>query len=612
MTDIDGHSGRSISPLLLGSLTLLLTLSGCATVQQDFNSDTDTTQENTAVVATADDDKPEVPLRPLEPETLFDLLVADMAGARQQYGLQLNRYYKQAFATRDAGLAAHATWLAVQLKAAPQALQLAQLWVSLQPESTDANRIAAHYLAYSKQLIKALPHALTALQKDDSEAIHTLERLLKDSDEEQRRQLQDALLSLTSSGQYAALADHPQVILINANILRMQGNYQQAIEQASRIQQPKTNRESALLLIAQATLQRDGLDATLASLEQSLLEIPDSKRLRLQLARQWSEKDIERSRSELNKLVEQFPDDHRLNYSLAMINAQMGALDKAIELLQKLTGIAEHRDNAYFQLGQLLEKKNNSEQAITHYQQVKGGEHYSVAIAAQVRLFAATDRNDELQALIKQLLAQQPDNAVNIYLTAVGILADSQQLPQALVLLNQAMAEFPDNTPLTYNRALIHEQSGDAVAAHQDFRAIIAREPNNAEALNALGYSLTNNSTRYQEAYQLINKAAELEPDNAAILDSLGWALFRLQRHNEALPHLRRAFELFPDPEVAAHLGEVLWAMGNRKDALDIWQKSLDDNPTSHHVTQTMERLGASKIEPTNKSKPQLSHTSPL
>ncbi|MDM3871532.1 tetratricopeptide repeat protein [Porticoccus sp. W117] len=589
------------SPLATTIAALLLTLTGCTTLQQNGGAPIVESVEQTAVVAEADN-KPKPPLEPFKPETLFDLLVADFAGANQQYGLQLNRYRKQAFATRDPGVAATATWLAVQLNAAQQALELAQLWAEVAPQNTDANRIAGYYLAYGGQLAKALPHALQALRDDDKEASYVIARQLQEATPEQRQLLRNALKTLTApAGQYHDLTSHPQIALLDARLLLLEQNYDATIARASTVQQPETERDSALLIIASAIFEKDGLDANLAYLEQSVAQYPNSKRLRLQLSKQWADKDVDRSRAELVSLVEQFPDDQRLVNALAMFNITKKLYQEAQPLFEQLLDSAEYKDNAHYQLGRIDEQAERHDDAIAHYRQVAAGNRYSNAVSAQIRLLAANDRDDELNQLVEELLALNPKESAGIYQEIASVLASNQFNDRALALLNSALQKHPENGELLYSRSMLYEQQGDSPSSHKDLRAMIALQPDSADALNALGYSLSNSDdpADYQEAHQLVSKALKLDPENPAILDSMGWALFRLQRLEEALPYLRRAFELYPDPEVAAHLGEVLWQMGERTEALDIWEKSLADNkdkPGAKHVVETMERLGATRV----------------
>ena len=162
-------------------------------------------------------------------------------------------------------------------------------------------------------------------------------------------------------------------------------------------------------------------------------------------------------------------------------------------------------------------------------------------------------------------------------------------------MLTEGVRQYPDDITLRYNRATLYEQSNQLALMESDLRHILSLEPDNASALNALGYFLTTRTDRHQEALLLIEQALDLQPDDPAIIDSMGWVLFNLGRIDEAIVYLRKAFERFPDPEIAAHLGEALWVNGNKQEARGIWQQNLVDNPDDSRILDTMERL---RVEP--------------
>ncbi|MEJ1469855.1 MAG: tetratricopeptide repeat protein, partial [Candidatus Sedimenticola sp. (ex Thyasira tokunagai)] len=147
------------------------------------------------------------------------------------------------------------------------------------------------------------------------------------------------------------------------------------------------------------------------------------------------------------------------------------------------------------------------------------------------------------------------------------------------------------NEDLLYARALFAVTQGRVDILEADLRKVIAGNPEHADALNALGYTLADKTDRYQEALALIQQALKLKPAAPSILDSMGWVQFRLGNHGRALEYLQRAFDQLPDQEIAAHLGEVLWVMGERERAKAVWQQILEKEPESHHVLDTMRRL---------------------
>jgi len=160
-------------------------------------------------------------------------------------------------------------------------------------------------------------------------------------------------------------------------------------------------------------------------------------------------------------------------------------------------------------------------------------------------------------------------------------------------MLNTALRAMPESTTLRYTRSMLGERQNNLALMESDLREIIHREPDNVTALNALGYTLANRTDRYSEAFALISRALELAPEEPAILDSMGWILYRQGMYSQAVEYLSRAYAKFPDAEVAAHLGEVLWVSGDTATALSIWQSAILKDPNHEVLVQTMQRLGA-------------------
>ena len=193
----------------------------------------------------------------------------------------------------------------------------------------------------------------------------------------------------------------------------------------------------------------------------------------------------------------------------------------------------------------------------------------------------------------------QPARAEQLYGLEADSLSRNGYLQDSRVTLDAGVKAFPESNSLRYARAMLADQQGEVDLMESDLRAILAGDPDNATALNALGYTLTNRTQRYDEAYALISRALALEPDEPAILDSMGWVLFRKGRLDESLQYLNRAYAAFPDPEVAAHLGEVLWTMGRTEQALRIWRDALAQSPDHDVIMGTLRRLGVEDIAAT-------------
>tara|TARA_R100001015_G_C4540897_1_gene104947 strand:- start:137 stop:775 length:639 start_codon:yes stop_codon:yes gene_type:complete len=208
-----------------------------------------------------------------------------------------------------------------------------------------------------------------------------------------------------------------------------------------------------------------------------------------------------------------------------------------------------------------------------------------------MRLFVALEQYPEATAWRQQRSNENSDLGPVMPALHAEALINADDTERAAAVLDEALKQYPDNIDLLFARTLLSEQQDNMQQAEQDLRHIIRLEPDNARALNHLGYALTVRTERYEEALSLIQRAIEITPDDPAIIDSLGWVQYKLGRLDEALNNLQMAYAAFPDAEVAAHLGEVLWAMDRRDQALEIWREALNRQPDSEHVLETMNRL---------------------
>jgi tetratricopeptide (TPR) repeat protein len=251
-----------------------------------------------------------------------------------------------------------------------------------------------------------------------------------------------------------------------------------------------------------------------------------------------------------------------------------------------------------FLLGQLAELLERKEAALTWYRSLPPGGR---ADEAQLRIAVLADdagQHETALGVLRELQQRDIDNGrllIDAFLLEAQLLQRHGQHQPAIDAYTRGLAVFEDEPALLYGRALAYEQLDDIIKAEADLRLILMLDPQNADALNALGYTLADRTERYAESHELIRQALELRPDNPAILDSMGWVLFRLGRVEEALPHLRRAFELQRDAEVAAHLGEALWAVGKQDEARSIWRLGLEIDAENAALQRSLKQHG---IEP--------------
>jgi len=260
----------------------------------------------------------------------------------------------------------------------------------------------------------------------------------------------------------------------------------------------------------------------------------------------------------------------------------MNDLHGAENLLRKMLDKGGNDQNAVrYYLGQLGEARENADEAISHYREVKAGEH---VLSARLRVAYLLNKRGKLDEAIEWLHQTLPANnqqRVQLLLAEAQLLREAQRPEDAYRVLRQSLAKLPNHPDLLYETAMLAEKTGKPDVFEQLIRKLIQIKPDHAHAYNALGYSLLERNERIPEAVELVEKALQLAPDDAAIMDSVGWGYYRLGRLEESLKLLRQAFAGNPDPEVAAHLGEVLWVHGDKDEAQKIWRDSLKAHPDS-------------------------------
>ena len=523
-------------------------------------------------------------------DTLYSLLVAELAGQRNRFDIALNNYVRQANATQDAGVAERGFRIAEYLGAEQAALDTAMIWASNAPGNLEAQRAAAVQLARAGRYEESLEFMEKVLQGQGDTHFDFLALSAAQTDPETRAGLLQSFDQLL-----ARHPGNPQLTFGKAVLLQQDERIEEALalleEQSTDQQQiPSTLLQARLLQIL------DRGDEAVPLLEKSLRRHPEDKRLRLTYARLLVEQErLDDAMGEFATLVQQYPGDDDLRFSMALVCLEAQAWREAIVYLEELIERGSHVDAAQFNLGRAWRELGEPEQALAAFAQVNPGNEYLPAQLLQAELLFSLGRHQEASQMLARAREQQPDYAIQLYLIEIEALSGQQRTDQAWKLTEQALEEFPDDLTLLYTRAMVAEKRGDLKQLERDLRFIIEREPDNAMALNALGYTLADRTERYSEALELIEQAFALNPDDAAILDSLGWVNYRLGNLEEAEAQLRQAHQRFPDHEVAAHLGEVLWAAGKRREARAIWAQALKEQPDSPILRETLQRLTGSE-----------------
>ncbi|WP_439101893.1 tetratricopeptide repeat protein [Congregibacter sp.] len=570
----------------------LVLLGGCASTDPMADAATSAAGEQTAAASEAvvsEPPPPPAPERPIPEASVYPLLLAEFALRRRDFDTALSTYLEQADELQDPGVSAHATHLAQYLQREREAFRAVRLWVALEPGNVEANGTLATLLARQGRNREALPYLATVARAGEKAKFPVLLNRYK--------ALQPAdQLGLDSDAQALLdddLGDDVSLRLTHALMAEERGDAATTRARLEPVFALEPYQRQALILEAKLNLAQ-GMDAPFVHMEEALDVDPTRTELRLQYARLLASQDMAAARQQFEILSAEAPHNADLLFSLALISHELEDNDAAKGYLQQVLALNQRTDEAYLFLGQIARGEGDLDEAIQLFQQVGDGADLMKATISIAQIQVAEDRDQELADYMDRLRQSYPLRKEQLYALEANIYNETDRDKRGLALLNRAIDEFPTSDNLRYARSVAHEQAGNLAAAETDLRDIIERDPDNATALNALGYTLANRTDRYDEAKALIEKALALSPNEPSILDSMGWVLYRQGDLENAKQYLTRAYAAFPDPEVAAHLGEVLWAIGNTTGAMTVWRNALQEDPQHAVLNETLTRLGIS------------------
>lgn len=542
------------------------------------------------VVAAVEPAVAEPPERAFPAESVYPLLVAEFAIRRQDYQTALNNYLEQSSILEDSGVASHTTHLAQFMQKDAQALRAAQLWLEQEPDNLEAHNTAATLLARSRRPVQALPH-MSFVARSGKQANFPL--LLQGFDQiaaTDQSQLVQGLNELALE-----FPEDPALLLTLALVNTEFKQYEQALGRLDSLFKIEPYQHQALLLEARI-LTKTEAKKPFARIKRTLKTNPEDSRLRLEFARLLTNIDIDAAREQFEVLSLQSPDDADLLLSLALINREIGDNVVAVTYLEQILATGKRTDEAHYYLGRIAEEDKQLQQALANYMQIGDSRQYLAANQRIGQILVSEGQLEDSHSWFLQQRQRVPSRSEQLFGIEAEVLSSEGALQASLEVLNAGIDAYPDSASLRYARSMLGQQQSDIAMMEADLRAILARDPNNATALNALGYTLADQTDRLNEAHSLISRALELDPAEPAILDSMGWVLFRKGEIDQSIDYLTRAYAAFPDPEVAAHLGEVLWMNGDTEKARQIWQGALLKAPNHSVLRETLLRLGVTDL----------------
>jgi tetratricopeptide (TPR) repeat protein len=522
-------------------------------------------------------------------DAAYDLMVAEIALNQGDTELAIERYIDLAESQDNPAIAERAVRIAVYGQDLEAAIKAAQRWVELDPERIEARQvIAAIYVRQGKAdaAFGYIDGLIETSDLDDAQLFPPLLGILG------REKNAETVLGV-SQRLAEKYPDRAYAQYLHGMLAAQNGQAEISLEYLDRslaleeIDGVHAARARVLLRLGRSV-------EAVVSLEKAVAGNPDNQNLRLTYARLLVDiKEYDKARAQFEKLHEAAPDDVELLYTLGLLSLESQRLDDAEKYMMMLVRMDEHDGEAQYYLGRIYENRKQYDRAIEWYEEVHVSDYQFDArlrIADMLGLSGQTEEAIEhLDAMLKG--SQSNGSLVRIYIAKGELLRMARRYEEAMTVFNTAVDIIPGNSDLLYARALVAERLGRIDQLEADLKFILKTEPDNAHALNALGFTLADQTDRFEEAYDYLKRAVEIMPDDPAIIDSLGWVQYRMGNYDEAERLLRTALSRFEDAEIAAHLGEVLWVKGKQQEARGIWQKALEQSPDDPTLLKVMQRF---------------------
>lgn len=555
-------------------LAVCMMATACAPVTSPNVLVTDPVRQGAPIAFHADDDP------------YFLILQGELELARRNVPAALKAYHKAALKSADPAVAQHACELAVVSQAADVGIELAQHWATLDPQSMDPWRFLLIFALDKNDLAMAKKAFVELLGRPQGAAASLA--LVPPMAE---KAAQDPAILQLFDQLPTELRTLPEILYMRGEAAKAASLWDQSLEAARLASRMRPDWPPPRLLLVDVYLITHRLGAARAEMDALLAQAQDTVSLRLLLAQKLLRSGYEHEAAAmLQAVLREDPTQPEALYALGLLAIERRDWPEAIHRLTRLLALDEHRDDAWFYLGVAQAGAGDRDKATAAFARVGEGERFLAARTQMARLQMEAGQVDEARRALQRLREARPQEAKAIYLAEAGALVETGYVEQALLLLGEALAAYPGDLDLLYSRSLALEKAGRLKEAERDLRAILAKKPHDAQALNALGYTLVNRTDRYQEGLALLQKAIALDADNPAILDSLGWAYYRLKDYPRAEIYIRRSYEAMTDPEVALHYGEVLWALGKKEQAMAVWREAMEKFPDDEALRSAVEQ----------------------
>jgi tetratricopeptide (TPR) repeat protein len=519
-----------------------------------------------------------------------DLILADMALSRGDCRGGTDRYLKAAQGTSDAKISERANKVAAECQQINASAKAARRWQKLEPERADAAAAVALAAVRLYQPEEAGAAILRTHALGGDEALIKLIGELSDAGG-------TAITLKTLRPMFDAPDVSDKLLMAGVDLALENFDFAVAHKLAERVLANEPASGDARAQLARVlTAEGDSVAAIAVSQEAAALE-PESQRFAyadtlLRLDR------LDEARQELESLRADAAVREEADLRLGKLAYQMGDMSEAGRRFGSLISSPTAAGEAFFYLSSIAEREGRTDLALEGYSKLAEAGAGLLVRGRAARILMKKDDRDGAFRMLDEYAAKERSEALDVEFAKAALLDDAGKSAEAIALLQLALERYPDHPGVRYQIALIQDKAGQTRESVRNFESLLKERPDDASLLNALGYSLADRNQKLPRAEQLIRKALDASPDNPAFLDSLGWVRFRRGDIPGAMPHLERAYRIFPDPEIASHWGELLWMSGRQAEARALWARSLARSPDSKPLRATIERLTGTRMEP--------------
>ena len=521
-------------------------------------------------------------------EQLFEAIISELGAQRGDLKTASDNYFDLAMETKDLAIIQRAIQFASVNGDSNAIMQLALLWSAEEPLNAQPHLMLSFQFLETGNYEQALSHMARVLDMGGKMDFTSLTARTGSLETKERESLIAGIKQLSREFE-GEESIHIALIQLLAQNLQLQ----EALTKIQALSKAQELSPNMIILHGQVLQSLGNSRDAIRVLRNGVRRFGQDKSIRIGFARLLIQNgEISEAREQFEKIIDQDPKDWESLYSASLLEMELKNFDRAIILLEKLIDANQRYDESRYYLGFIYEAQENFKESISQYRQVRVGTNNYLAAQQRATFLSISlgELDDAHSWLVRQSGGQ---SRLEILFTTIesSLLIQAGYVKEAKDLLDKALNRFPNEVELLFARVLWFDSQGDSQGSEQDLRQIILMQPEDSRALNHLGYMLADQTTRFEEALELIERAILISPDDPAIIDSLAWTQYKLGLYDEAMVNLRRAYDLFPDHEVASHLGEVLWMLGRYDEANEIWKSALEITPESEIIKEAIERL---------------------